>query len=436
MANTNILPFGQNAEMPAGYPIADNLNTDSAQQALSAKQGKKLYGMIDNVIDCPSVLTSYVGDTLQLFKYPLLQGYIDGRNINISVGTTDTTIRRMGKDLNRYFEFISTAAGTYTLKLNVTSRNLDIIAAKEVTVNVVAPASPQTKKNILFIGDSVTQGTTLNTNGVSADSDAGAGTDSPFSNEVKDLLTSSRTATATLPAGLGLSNIQLIGSLNTNGGRNEGRGGWTTQQYMQSGSPFYIGGKVDFNAYLDQNSIYPDASRKGVDVIYILLGANDSRPLAVANERVGWDESTYNTRIVNLITAIKEQLITDPTKTYYNPNLKVVLLGYPYPYLAGYGYHPYGSGQYTDGNGTAKSFAAISDSNDEVAAMDAFSSFVSTYRVAGQVDSQYSYAWKTKQVNIYMSKTELVGIEGTHPNAFGYKQMGAAIARHIIGLGL
>lgn len=42
MANTNIYPYGQNATMPAGYPIADNLTTNSAQQALSAKQGKRL----------------------------------------------------------------------------------------------------------------------------------------------------------------------------------------------------------------------------------------------------------------------------------------------------------------------------------------------------------------------------------------------------------
>ena len=42
MANKNINPFGQSAEMPAGYPIADNLTTNSAQQALSAKQGKLL----------------------------------------------------------------------------------------------------------------------------------------------------------------------------------------------------------------------------------------------------------------------------------------------------------------------------------------------------------------------------------------------------------
>ena len=47
----NINPYGQNAEMPSGYPIADNLTTDSAQQALSAKQGKVLKEMIDAKAD-------------------------------------------------------------------------------------------------------------------------------------------------------------------------------------------------------------------------------------------------------------------------------------------------------------------------------------------------------------------------------------------------
>lgn len=42
---TNINPFGQSATVPDGYPIADNLVTDSAQQALSAKQGVKLREM-------------------------------------------------------------------------------------------------------------------------------------------------------------------------------------------------------------------------------------------------------------------------------------------------------------------------------------------------------------------------------------------------------
>lgn len=49
MTDININPFGQNATMVAGYPIADNLNTNSAQQALSAKQGVELKERIDNI---------------------------------------------------------------------------------------------------------------------------------------------------------------------------------------------------------------------------------------------------------------------------------------------------------------------------------------------------------------------------------------------------
>lgn len=41
-----LYPFGQNNPVPAGYPIADDLSTDSAQYALSAKQGKKLADFI------------------------------------------------------------------------------------------------------------------------------------------------------------------------------------------------------------------------------------------------------------------------------------------------------------------------------------------------------------------------------------------------------
>ena len=42
MTDININPFGASAVMPEGYPIADDLITNSAQKALSARQGKKL----------------------------------------------------------------------------------------------------------------------------------------------------------------------------------------------------------------------------------------------------------------------------------------------------------------------------------------------------------------------------------------------------------
>lgn len=42
MTNKTVYPFGQNGQLPSGYPIADDLVTNSAQQALSAKQGMML----------------------------------------------------------------------------------------------------------------------------------------------------------------------------------------------------------------------------------------------------------------------------------------------------------------------------------------------------------------------------------------------------------
>lgn len=59
MTDYNILPYGQGATMPDGYPIADNLTTDSAQQALSAKQGKVLKEMIDDKADGIAAITRF-----------------------------------------------------------------------------------------------------------------------------------------------------------------------------------------------------------------------------------------------------------------------------------------------------------------------------------------------------------------------------------------
>lgn len=67
MTDYNIYPYGQSAELPDGYPIADNLTTDSAQQALSARQGarlNKLAGVAhDIVINClgDSITEGWIG---------------------------------------------------------------------------------------------------------------------------------------------------------------------------------------------------------------------------------------------------------------------------------------------------------------------------------------------------------------------------------------
>lgn len=65
MAITDIYPYGQAEEMPVGYPIANDLDTDSAQQALSAGQGKRIGDWIR---------TSY--EEIDLSKIPITNAFI------------------------------------------------------------------------------------------------------------------------------------------------------------------------------------------------------------------------------------------------------------------------------------------------------------------------------------------------------------------------
>jgi hypothetical protein len=148
--------------------------------------------------------------------------------------------------------------------------------------------------NVLCIGDSETEGVVNNSNYTAADGST-VSTRSPYTNELKARLTTSRTATATLPAGLGLSNIHLIGTRNTSGGRHEGYGGWGVDDFLKSGSPFWKNGAVDYNAYLAQDSVYDDTENKGVDIMYILLGANNTTSFNPANGTI--DTSDYEGKI-------------------------------------------------------------------------------------------------------------------------------------------
>lgn len=75
MAQYDIEPFGQDQEMPAGYPIANNLNTPSAQKALSAGMGVKLKGMISK--DTLFVVASDASEADKQAADYLCNGYKD-----------------------------------------------------------------------------------------------------------------------------------------------------------------------------------------------------------------------------------------------------------------------------------------------------------------------------------------------------------------------
>ena len=63
--------------------------------------------------------------------------------------------------------------------------------------------------------------------------------------------------------------VTCLGTQGTGPNNHEGRSGWTINQYVTSGSPFYISGSVNFPQYLTNNSI--DVP----DWVLVALGIND-----------------------------------------------------------------------------------------------------------------------------------------------------------------
>lgn len=98
MSNNTIYPFGQGGQLPAGYPIADDMLTDSAQQALSARQGY----IIGKLLGEYKVLES---------SFASLTHYKDGYQLK-----ADSS--QIGKDIDEVTTYAD--ASCYNIKIPVT----------------------------------------------------------------------------------------------------------------------------------------------------------------------------------------------------------------------------------------------------------------------------------------------------------------------------
>lgn len=126
MANINITPFGQNQELPAGYPIADNLTTNSAQQALSAKQGVKLKSMCGVA---SGIVVNAVGDSMTdgwLEPNPGEPGTANPRWTEKLASNLDITVNRYSKGGTGYCTG-STYDPFETRMLSMTEQTIDML---------------------------------------------------------------------------------------------------------------------------------------------------------------------------------------------------------------------------------------------------------------------------------------------------------------------
>lgn len=76
MANTTVYPFGQNGQLPSGYPIVNDLETGGADKALSAEMGKVLGEKVNEIV---------LGQTETYGEIPYEEKY-DGSTIETTPG--------------------------------------------------------------------------------------------------------------------------------------------------------------------------------------------------------------------------------------------------------------------------------------------------------------------------------------------------------------
>lgn len=137
MADKIVYPFGQNGTLPSGYPIADDLTTNSAQQALSAKQGVVLKGLIDKKADAD------MKTVIPLSSYS--QGLTNYINISQNVWLSDNSAKNF---------FVPITPGkTYVIKGNTERASIiAILKTNVVTVNTTPDyATGETSPHVLDI---------------------------------------------------------------------------------------------------------------------------------------------------------------------------------------------------------------------------------------------------------------------------------------------
>ena len=152
---------------------------------------------------------------------------------------------------------------------------------------------------------------------------------------------------------------------------------------------------------------------------------------AVKNGVLTQDKSAYKMSIKKLLAKIKEQ-IKDGQGAMANPNVKVVLLNYGFPYTSGFGYHPYGSGEFENGTLVAKYFYECYKINNEIVAENDYKEWVFSNLCGTQIESENGFVYMDKPLNNYIPDTEKVSLEQVHFNRSAYQQFAQAVFRDII----
>lgn len=420
---------------------------------------QSIVGNSSNIVKfkAPASYDLVVGDTFQLFYKGIINA-AHPENYDVLAQCTQ------GSGFDRYFEITPTGAGTLTLTLTLYGINHNVLDTATITLNISAKASsPGAQRNVLCVGDSLTQG-------------------GLWVAELYRRLTGSGGS----PTADNLSNINFIGTLERDGAHYEGYGGWTFAKY--NAESIDINAKVittthDKTEAQDQHSIYEasNGSKWKLETIdngaikimlvsgnaitfpasgtltWVSGGINHSNIVYSASVNAPgnpfWD--SVNSQVdfakyahdqgVNSIdyvyvllgwnnAALSEASYKADAQTFIDnvqasfPAAQIVLMGLQIPAKDGLAVNCGANGVYSKYwelmqfvFNLDEWYQDLVDSNSNVYA----------FNLSGQFDTAYNMPTMTKQVNTRNTETITMQSNGVHPANGGYLQIADAAYRDI-----
>jgi hypothetical protein len=413
----------------------------------------------------PDTIHAVVGDTLQLFYRGMIMSSNPYRN-DILIKCTK------GRQYPRYFEYtpVSDNIGTTTFTISLRDNSGITFATKTCNiVTVAAGTSPATQKNIIVVGDSLTEAGTwvieasrrlVGTGGTpagksftniafkgaktsGADGWYGAGgwgwknyitagspafrfvvsgvsslsigsiyTNNGFSYTIREVNITEGSGSILCQTSLATNVPQSSGTLTRISGIGDATISFSDSS-LDSANPFwnYATSEIDFVTYANN---YADDK---IDAMYVLLGWNELS----ANQT---DFTTLKTRVRTFADALHSQF----------SGAKLFLIGLQVPSQnggIGANYGATGVG-YADQKGIMRSALNLNKAYQELANESEYSSFVEYVDIASQFDSENNMPEADKIVNTRSAKTEKIGTNGVHPDTSGYYQIADVVFRSVI----
>ena len=328
-------------------------------------------------VSLPESYSLVVGDTFELFYKGIIQAK-DPYIYDIEVACD------MGKSMGRKYMVTPTAdhIGDHALTVIVRDNNGATMGTASTKLVVKNKATaPNTQKNILCVGDSLTAG-------------------GQWVGEAKRRLTS----TSGTPAGDGLNRVAFIGKKTVNGASFEATGGWRITHYNmadEAKNPFYnaSAGKVDFQSYVSA------CGASSLELCIILLGWNSTHNT----------EEEYKAELRTFIGNLRADY----------PGVEVLLFGIQVPDIDGLGTNYGCDWNYMD------KIRDVFEFNLWLENVASEYTGVRFVNVAGQFDTDYNMPKISAPVNVRNTTTEIIGNNGVHPDTPGYYQIADVAYREI-----